>query len=400
MAVRMCIHATPAQNGRPDYAVERVRQKKIAHYATVLRPANTFRFTMVENFMGSGSVAKVFGTIGCLGAFLMMVLSPMFHAHAETAGAAGTLVVIVKSSKSLALVNPTSATVIANIPENAPAKDTGHEVATSPDGRFAYVPIYGNSGVGKPGTDGNNMVVMDLSTHAIVGNLDFGHPVRPHLPVFGKDGMLYVTNELDHAVAVVDPNPTAPKVVGTIPTGKAESHMLALSHDGKYGYTANVGSGTVSVLDIENRKLLTVIPVCEEAQRISVSTDDSMVFTSDQKKPELVVIDTASRKVKARIALPGIGYGSAPSTDGHWLFVTLPDVNRVAVVDLKAMKVAHTIDVGASPQVVVIHPGGKTAYVSCMSAGEVDELDLATWTVKRKIDTGKGTDGMAWARGQ
>src|SRR5271166_5109252 len=28
----------------------------------------------------------------------------------------------------------------------------GHEVVVSPDGRFGYVPIYGNSGVGKPGT--------------------------------------------------------------------------------------------------------------------------------------------------------------------------------------------------------------------------------------------------------
>ncbi len=310
------------------------------------------------------------------------------------------LVVIVKSSKSLALVDPASATVTANIPENSPAKDTGHEVAVSPDGRYAYVPIYGDSGVGKPGTDGRNMVVMDLATRAIVGNLDFGHPVRPHLPVFGTDGMLYVTNELDHAIAVVNPDPKAPRVVGTIPTGEAESHMLALSHDGRLGYTANVRSGTVSVLDIKSRKLLTVIPVGAEIQRISVSRDDSMVFTSNQKKPELAVVDTASRKVKARIPLPGIGYGSAPSSDGHWLFVTLPDVNKVAVVDLKTMQVAHTVDVAASPQVVVIQPGGNTAYVSCMSAGEVDEIDLTNWTVKRKIDTGKGSDGMAWAAGQ
>jgi len=33
---------------------------------------------------------------------------------------------------------------------------TGHEVAVSPDGRLAYVPIYGDSGVGKPGTDGRS----------------------------------------------------------------------------------------------------------------------------------------------------------------------------------------------------------------------------------------------------
>jgi YVTN family beta-propeller protein len=338
-------------------------------------------------------------TIGrsSLGLLMLGVLLPV--TQAQNMGK-GTLVVIVKSSKSLALVDPATATVMANIPENAPAKDTGHEVTVSPDGRYAYVPIYGNSGVGKPGTDGSNMVVMDLATRAIVGNLDFGHPVRPHLPVFGKDGMLYVTNELDHAIAVVDPNPKAPKVIGTIPTGEAESHMLALSHDGRYGYTANVGSGTVSVLDIKERKLLTIIPVGAELQRISVSRDDSMVFTSDQKKPELVVIDAASRKVKARITMPGIGYGSAPSSDGHWLFVTLPDVNKVAMIDLKSMTVAHTVDVGAAPQVVVFQPGGRTAYVSCMNSGEVDEIDLTNWTVKRKIDTGKGTDGMAWAAGQ
>lgn len=347
-----------------------------------------------------GKVRRVAGAVGCFFVLTLMVFRSTPGVQAATMGTAGTLVVIVKSSKSLALVDPVSAAVTAHIPENAPAKDTGHEVAVSPDGRYAYVPIYGNSGVGKPGTDGNNMVVMDLSTRAIVGNLNFGHPVRPHLPVFGKDGMLYVTNELDHAIAVVDPNPTAPRVVGAIPTGEPESHMLALSHDGKYGYTANVGSGTVSVLDIKNRKLLTVIPVSAEIQRISVSMDDSMAFTSDQKKPELAVIDTASRKVKARIALPGIGYGSAPSSDGHWLFVALPDENKVAVIDLKTMKVAHTVDVAAAPQVVVIQPGGKTAYVSCMSAGEVNEIDLTNWTVKRKIETGNGTDGMAWAAGQ
>jgi len=38
----------------------------------------------------------------------------------------------------------------------------GHEVMASKDGRFAYVPIYGNSGVGRPGTDGSTIDVIDL----------------------------------------------------------------------------------------------------------------------------------------------------------------------------------------------------------------------------------------------
>ena len=40
---------------------------------------------------------------------------------------------------------------------------SGQEVAVSPDGKLAYVPVYGNSRVGKPGTDGRTLNVVDLA---------------------------------------------------------------------------------------------------------------------------------------------------------------------------------------------------------------------------------------------
>ena len=49
----------------------------------------------------------------------------------------------------------------------------------------------------------------------------------------------------------------------TIPTGQPESHMLAITKDGKRGYVANVGPGTVSVLDLEAKKVVTIIPVAK-----------------------------------------------------------------------------------------------------------------------------------------
>ena len=305
----------------------------------------------------------------------------------------GTLLVAEKGAQSLALVNPASATVIASVPEGG---ITGHEVAASPDGRRAYVPIYGNSGVGKPGTNGSNVVVVDIASHNIVANIDFGHGVRPHCPVFGpKDGMLYVTTELEQAVAIIDPKTN--KIVGSIPTGQPESHMLALAHDGLRGYTANVGPGTVSVLDIKARKTLAVIPISGNTQRISISPDDRMVFTSDQTKPQLAVIDTATNKVAHWIPLPGTGYGSAPTKDGRWLLLAIPHANQVAVIDLKAMQVARTIDVPPTPQAVLIRPDGKIAYVSCDASDEVAEIDLSTWKVNRLIHAGKDADGLAWA---
>lgn len=322
----------------------------------------------------------------------MSILLPYMGAAPDNASAQGTLLVANKGAHTLGIVDPALGKQLATVAEGG---ITGHEVIASPDGKTAYVPIYGNSGVGKPGTNGHNMVVIDVASRKVTGNVDFG-PVRPHCPMFGpKDGLLYVTTELNKTISIVDPHTL--KIVGTIPTDQPESHMLAISHDGRRGYTANVGPGTVSVLDMEARKTIAVIPISHETQRISVSSDDSMAFTSDQTKPQLAVIDTATNKVKTWVPLPGTGYGTAATKDGRWLLVCVPGAKQVAVVDLNTMKVAHKIDVPRSPQEVMIRPDGKIAYVSCDSSNQVAAIDTSDWKVSKLIDTGKGADGLAWA---
>ena len=237
---------------------------------------------------------------------------------------------------------------VANIPEDI-AGVHAHEVTVSADGRTAFLPIYGSSGVGRPGVDGDRMLFVDLTTHKIVGDLHFAHPVRPHLPVLdSKRNLLYVTTELDQSVTVIDPKTR--KILGSIPTSQPESHMLVLSHSGRLGYTANVGPGTVSVLDLAGRKTVAVIPVSPKVQRISITNDDKFVFTSDQSKPQLAVIDTATNKVKSWVPLPGTGYGSAATPDGRSVLVAIPSTGQVAVVDLGSMKVTRTIDVPKTPR--------------------------------------------------
>ena len=98
------------------------------------------------------------------------------------------LVATNQGGRDLSIIDPVAARQLATVPEGA---ITGHEVATSPDGRLAYVPIYGNSGVGKAGTDGQEMVVIDIAHRKVVDRLDFGHGVRPHCPVYdAASGML------------------------------------------------------------------------------------------------------------------------------------------------------------------------------------------------------------------
>ncbi len=307
-----------------------------------------------------------------------------------------SLLVVNQGDTSLSIVDPASAKQVAVIAEGTPTMH-GHEVITSADGRTAYVPIYGNVGVGKPGLNGHEMLLLDLPSRKVIGHIDFAHGVRPHQPVLDPaHNLLYVTTELDQTVTIIDPKTR--KIVGSVPTGQPQSHMLVLSHDGRRGYTANVGPGTVSVLDLVNKKTLAVIPISGETQRISISNDDRWVFTSDQTKPQLAVIDTATNKVKSWVPLPGTGYGTAPTPDGRFLLVAVPPTNQVAVVDLATMKVTRTVDVPASPQEVLIRPDGKIAYVSCNISGKVAAIDLSQWKVQSLITAGKFADGLAWAK--
>jgi YVTN family beta-propeller protein len=308
--------------------------------------------------------------------------------------AVGFLLVANKGDQSLSIVDPKEERQLATVPENG---KTGHEVAASPDGRRAFVPIYGDSGVGKTGSDGQLIRVIDLLSRAVVGTIDFGKGVRPHCAVFGpKNGLLYVTTELENSVTIIDP--ATLKILGSVPTGETQSHMLAISHDGRRGYTANVGPGTVSVLDLEANKLLTTIPVATMTQRISVSADDRWAFTADQTKLRLIVIDTATNAVSTSIPLPGLAYGTAPTPDGHWLVVTLPTINKVGLVDLTTMKLVHTVDVPKAPQAVLVDPTGAVAYASCDASGQIAVIDIKNWKVAKLIPVGAVADGLAWAK--
>ena len=360
--------------------------------------------------------------------------SDALHAGDEVSGGTAVtkavLLVVNQGDKNVSVVDPVSAREIATISQEVTTVH-GHEMAASPDGRFAYIPVYGSGVVGGPGIDGREMVVIDIASRKVIGNVDFGHGVRPHCVIHDRNsGLLYITTERDQTVTAVDPQTL--KVVGSIPTTQAESHMLAISHDGRRGYTANVGPGTVSVLDMAARKTIAVIPISAVTQRISISNDDSMVFTSDQTKPQLAVIDTSTNKLKTWIPLTASGYGTASTADGRRLLVAIggyvmsggrmpkagdaPPHGSVVVVDLQTLKVARTISVPGAAQEILVSSDGKVAYVSSMETqvdaaaagtdravqkqvGQVAVIDLAEWKVRTLIDVGAGADGLAWASG-
>ncbi len=306
------------------------------------------------------------------------------------APAHGLLVVANQKEHTTLLIDPASGQELAKVTVGV----NGHEVAVSPDSRFAYVPIYGNSGVGKPGTDGTTIDIVDLKEHKLAGTIDLGKPLRPHRAAFGPDGMLYITAELSKSVDVIDP--ASRKIVAEIPTGAIESHMVVISPDGHRAYTANVAAGSVSVLDLQKRALVTVIPVAKTVQRISISSDGKRVFTHDQDSPRIAVIDTATNKVASWISIPATVYSSSPTKDGSKLLAASPS-GKIFLIDLASAKLEQSFDIPQAAGELLISPDEKFVFVSCPQVGTIEVLDLPGKKLLPSIKLTQGVDGLAWA---
>jgi YVTN family beta-propeller protein len=338
-------------------------------------------------------------------AFAIAASLLLFSVHTSGDSAAsdgkGTLVVVNQREHSVLFVEPAISRTFAKISVGV----NGHEAAVSPDARFVYVPIYGNSGVGKPGTDGATIDVIDIGKRQLSAPIDLGKPLRPHRAEFGPDGLLYVTAELDNAVTIIDP--ATRKVLGEIPTGAPQSHMLVISPDGRRAYTANVSAGSISVLDLTDRRLITVIPVAKTVQRISISPDGNRVFTHDQDTPRLAVIDVSGGKNSGRdaaayqvtqwIDLPGVAYASAPTPDGKWLLVACMTKHLLVAIDMATLKIAKSFDLPGAPSEILVRPDGAVAFLSCMDTGKIAVVDLKTWQLTETIVLTAGVDGLAWA---
>jgi YVTN family beta-propeller protein len=234
---------------------------------------------------------------------------------------------------------------------------------------------------------------VDLKSARAVRIIDLGKPVRPHCAKFGPDGKLYVSAELANAIYIVDP--ALGKVVGEAPTGDTESHMFVISPDGKYAYTANVGPGTVSVVDLQNRKLVTVIPIASHVQRISISPDGKLVFTHDQGAPRIAVIDTGTNKLARWIDLPASVYSSAPTPDGKWLIANAPS-GKAFVIDVTSEKVVGSYPIPEAIGEVAVDAGGNYAFISCPAKGTIEVLNLRTFKLEDPIVMTPGVDGLAW----
>ncbi|MDF2992462.1 MAG: beta-propeller repeat-containing protein [Microbacterium sp.] len=304
----------------------------------------------------------------------------------------GRLLVVCKGDRTLEVIDLETAVHVGSVVASG---FTPHEVAATDDGRFAYLPVYSDAGVGSPGTDGRRVDVVDLSRLQRVDEIGLPFASRPHQAGLLPSGELVVSTEVDESITVIDRRTL--RVVARMPTGQTESHMFAFSADGRRLVTANVGPGSVSVIDVPSSTLLGVVPVAERVNRICLDPSGRLAYTADQDSPRLAVIDTERVERVAWVELPSVGFGAAVTGDGSLIVVALRAASEIAVIDRRSGAIVHRIATPDHPQAIVLHPDGVRAYSACDDDECVVEVDVRSGRLLRRMDTGRKPDGIAFA---
>jgi YVTN family beta-propeller protein len=337
------------------------------------------------------------GFEGLRAAAVIVALAVASGLPAAAAELAGTLLTANRATGTVSLFDLETGIEIARL---AVGPRIPHEVAVSPNGRWAVTSEYGGGD-----NPGRRVVVIDVVNAQITGRIDLGPRSRPHSLAFMPDGRRVVaTMEQADRIALVDIENLT--ILETRPTGGREGHMVRLSPDGRLAYVASRGGeGTLSIVSLVEDVPPVVIPTGAGAEGLAVTPDGTEVWVANRDAASLSVVDPIAAAVVAtvethpgpsRVDISAAGRVLVPSggtPESSAKYVTVYDAfARRAVVEREAR---GRRDAPASYRALIV---GEQAFVVDRATRTITLVDLATLDTVATISSGElDADGLAYS---
>jgi DNA-binding beta-propeller fold protein YncE len=245
---------------------------------------------------------------------------------------------------SIITFGPAGASVQATVPIGLSATDPDgpHGLTVSPDGQYYYVST-------AHGTPYGNFWKIRASDNAIIGRVMLGNfPATAQLTPQG------------HLAFVVN-----------------------------FNLHGDMVPSDVSVVGVDDMVELTRIPTCTMPHGSRINAQGTKHYSACMMDDMLVEIDIASFSVSRHFLLTKgkeMGMTGAPMVTQHG-----------GAQDMSGHGMAAPVanDPGCSPTWAQPSVDGNTVYVACNKSSDIVEMDVATWSMRRRIPTGNGVYNLA-----
>lgn len=334
------------------------------------------------------------------------LLCACIAAAAGAAAPSGTLLVLNKSDDTLSFIDLATSEIKATLPTG----DAPHEIAVSEDGKTAVVANYGDSA-----NPGKTLSVVDLPGKKVLRTIDLGTYRRPHGIVWLHGDEVAVTVEASKAVLIVDVSEG--KVKHAIPTDQAGSHMVAVSLKHRRAFTANIGSGSTTVIDLATHKRITDVLTGRGAEGIAVAPDGSEVWVTNRDANTVSILDPATLKITATLQPGEIPIRVKFTPDGTRALISNAKSGDVAVFDTGTKKQIARIPMqkqgeqlsrkesrplisqfgdGPVPVGILMPEPLSLAFVANTNADTITVIDLDTLEIVNRLTAGREPDGLGY----
>ncbi|MEI2384852.1 YncE family protein [Breoghania sp. JC706] len=126
----------------------------------------------------------------------------------------------------------------------------------------------------------NEVIALDTETGAVAARYASGGEFPTNVAYDAKRGRLYVTNQKSGTMTVLDADNG--KLLDTVKTGDG---ALGVNFDDSHIYVANRGAGTVSVIDAETLKVLASLETGSAPNTVAVDRKSGRVYVTNKTTP-------------------------------------------------------------------------------------------------------------------
>lgn len=274
-----------------------------------------------------------------------------------------------------------------------------HEVLVS-HCQFVAVSEYGAA-------RGNSVALLDPRTLQLRRRLRLPEGAGPHGLAALADGRLLITAEGIDQLLVSDAQRR--QIEQRIDTDAKVSHMVVAPADGRRAYVSNIGSNSVTVIDLTAGRVEKQIPTGKGAEGIALSPDGLQLWVGNRGDDTLSLIDTATLTVTESLTSEGFPIRVALHPGGHLLAVSNASASTVSIFNSRTRERLHTVDVrepgllsglgslgGSTPIGLLFSASGDRLFVALTRSSEIGVIDTESWALTERWKVGNNPDGLAW----
>lgn len=169
-------------------------------------------------------------------------------------------------------------------------------------------------------------------------------------------------------------HPVHGHVMSTIPVS-GWTHHQAITSDGKYVLSTHGMRGSISVVDLEDNKVIKTVKTGPVPNYTLITKDNKSAFVSNTGNNTITEVDLKSWTVKRKMESGAAPEHMAFSGDEKTIFVSNPRAGKVSAVSVKSGKITKTYKVGKAVHGLDIGDDGKTLFVSSKKENKLVAID-------------------------